>query len=315
MIDWRSLFKLPSGEVADGPADEPYRVFTRAYDLELPGAGITERLSTSNPDKLAWRDYDGTGWREARNLAEHLAEGQASIGDAISTALGSDAAEFAVTLLIDQSGSMKGAPIAAVANATRDFEACLSRAGARTEVLGFSTAGWHGGFAREAWLRGGRPERPGRLCALLHIVYKSADEPEWSPQSQQAMLHPDLLRENVDGEALDWAVERLSSAPARYKLLIMLSDGAPVDDSTLKENGPSYLEWHLCRSIARIEGGNEVTLGALGIGYEVGRYYRHSRAGGDRYSSRGSNEAVREPRGDCPPVHRFEVSYRNYPGG
>lgn len=279
MIDWRNLFKPRNREVADGPADEPYRVFTRAYDLELPGACIPERLPKSSPDKLAWRDYNGDGWREVQDLAQCLAEGQASIDDAIRAALGSDAAEFAVTLLIDQSGSMKGVPIAAVANATRTFEACLSRAGARTEVLGFSTAGWHGGFAREAWLRGGRPERPGRLCALLHIIYKSADEPVWCPQSQQAMLHPDLLRENVDGEALDWAVARLSSAPTRYKLLVMLSDGAPVDDSTLKENGPSYLEWHLCRSIARVEGGNDVILGALGIGYEVDRYYRHSRSG------------------------------------
>lgn len=279
MIDWRNLFKPPNREVADGPADEPYRVFTRAYDLELSGACIPERLPTSSPDKLAWRDYSGDGWREAQDLAKRLAESEASIDDAIRAALGSDAAEFAVTLLIDQSGSMKGAPIAAVANATRTFEAGLSRAGARTEVLGFSTVGWHGGFAREAWHRGGRPERPGRLCALLHIVYKSAEEPLWSPQSQQAMLHPDLLRENVDGEALDWAMARLSSAPARYKLLIMLSDGAPVDDSTLKENGPSYLERHLCRAIARVEGGNDVTLGALGIGFEVDRYYRHSRAG------------------------------------
>lgn len=279
MIDWRNLFKLPSGEVADGPADEPYRVFTRAYDLELPGGSIPERLSTSNPDKLAWRDYDGAGWREARNLAQHLADSQKSTDSAMLTPLENDSAEFAVTLLIDQSGSMKGIPIAAVANATRTFEARLSGAGVRTEVLGFSTAGWHGGFAREAWLRGGRPERPGRLCALLHIVYKSADEPVWAVQSQQAMLHPDLLRENVDGEALDWAAARLTSVPARYKLLIMLSDGAPVDDSTLKENGPSYLERDLRRSIARIEAGDGITLGALGIGYEVDRYYRHSRMG------------------------------------
>lgn len=213
------------------------------------------------------------------SLTRRFADIQTPSDSVIREHLAGDAGEFLVSLLIDQSGSMKGEPIAAAASALQAFEAMLSVAGARTEVLGFSTAGWRGGYPRQAWLHEGRPPRPGRLCALLHIVYKSADETVWSAQSQNAMLHPDLLRENVDGEALDWAAARLASISARYKLLIILSDGAPVDDSTLAENGPSYLERSLRRSIARIEDGNEIFVGALGIDYAVDRYYRHSRAG------------------------------------
>ncbi|AQR72571.1 hypothetical protein [Sphingomonas sp. LM7] len=278
MIDWRKLFALPRREASDGPLDEPYRVYTRDHDVELHAADIPGRLARVSPDKREWRDDEGNGWRNAVRLAEHFADLQTPDDSAIRAHLGSDAAEFAVSLLIDQSGSMKGEPIAAVAGAVRAFEASLSAAGARTEILGFSTAGWHGGYARQAWLREGRPPRPGRLCALLHIVYKSAGERVWATPSQEAMLHPDLLRENVDGEALDWAIARLTAIPARHRLLIILSDGASVDDSTLMENGPSYLERSLFQTIARIDSDKRIVLGALGIGYAVDRYYRHAQA-------------------------------------
>jgi cobaltochelatase CobT len=280
MIDWRRLFAQPDRQVSDGPADEPYRVYTRVHDLELLAADLPDQLVTASPDKREWRDKDGSGWRDALDLANRFADAQTPADAAIRSHLGSEAAHFAVSLLIDQSGSMKGEPIAATAVAVRAFEASLSAAGVRTEILGFSTAGWHGGYARAAWLREGRPPRPGRLCSLLHIVYKSADESSWPPPSRDAMLHPDLLRENVDGEALEWASARLAAVPARHKLLIILSDGAPVDDSTLTENGPSYLERSLFEAIAKIEKDETITFGALGIGHAVDRYYRHSRSTG-----------------------------------
>lgn len=279
-FDWRRLFRLADGTVSDGPLDEPYRVFTRAHDVELRATEIPDRLHTASPDRAEWRDIDGSGWRDAVHLAQRSAELQPPADAAIGAHLAGDAGEFAVSLLIDQSGSMKGDAMAAVASAAWAFEAALSAAGVRTEILGFSTAGWRGGYARLAWLREGRPSRPGRLCALLHAIYKSVDDPAWAEQSQQAMLHPDLLRENIDGEALEWAAARLAAVPARHRLLIILSDGAAVDDSTLAENGLSYLERHLRKTIAQIEGSDEIILGALGIGYAVDRYYRHSRTAG-----------------------------------
>jgi cobaltochelatase CobT len=183
-------------------------------------------------------------------------------------------------LLIDQSGSMKGAPIAAAASSVGLISEALTQMGVATEILGFTTAGWQGGFPRQQWLTQGRPKRPGRLCALAHIVYKRADEAEWSAESRDAFLHPDVLRENVDGEALEWAEARLLALPASRKLLIILSDGAPVDDATLFSNGPGYLMRHLHATIARIQREENVALGAVGIEHDVEQLYRHARKAG-----------------------------------
>ncbi|MDH4743334.1 hypothetical protein OMP43_04820 [Sphingomonas sp. CBMAI 2297] len=263
----------------DGPADAPYRVFTRTHDAELTAADIPGRLrelSPLQPSHYAKAEL----WAAHRN---HLQRFEAErtptneiiqgLRDAIA-----DPAGLAVCFLIDQSGSMKGAPIAAAASAVGAVSDALVALGATTEILGFSTAGWQGGFPRQQWLRQGRPERPGRLCALAHIVYKRADETEWAADSRAAFLHPDVLRENVDGEALEWAETRLASLPCPHKLLIVLSDGAPVDDSTLQENGPSYLVRHLRATIARIEQRDDLLLGAVGIEHAVDEWYRHSRA-------------------------------------
>ncbi|HEX8302457.1 cobaltochelatase CobT-related protein [Sphingomonas sp.] len=279
MIDWRTLLGLKRRPAKDGAPEEPYRIFTRAYDVELAALDIPEKLRSISPDRREWCDEQGVAWQKAQDQASHFITDQIPTNDAIRAVLGSDAASFAVTFLIDQSGSMKGKPICAVAASVSAVQSALAAAGASTEVLGFSTAGWRGGFARDKWLRSGRPRRPGRLCALLHVIYKSAGETEWLEQSKRAMLHPDLLRENIDGEALDWAASRLAALPHAHKLLIVMSDGAPVDDSTLMENGPSYLWRDMLRAISQIQNGGIMTLGALGIGYAVDRIYPYSREG------------------------------------
>ncbi|WP_052507826.1 cobaltochelatase CobT-related protein [Sphingomonas hengshuiensis] len=275
MFDWRKLLAGVPG--ANAGVAAPYRVFTREFDVEVGAGNLPEALASASPDKPKWRDTDGSGWGEAQSLTDRFAEKQEAPDATLRAVLGSHGSDFAVTLLVDQSGSMKGEPIAAIVAALAAFEAALSAAEVQTEVLGFSTAGWHGGFARAKWLKAGRPRRPGRLCALMHIVYKSASENLWSTSSQRAMLHPDILRENVDGEALAWAAARMTKGDRRYKLLVVLSDGAPVDDSTLRENSNDYLERDVRRVIREIEEAGVIQLGALGIGHEVDRYYSLAR--------------------------------------
>jgi cobaltochelatase CobT len=268
-------------QAEDGPENEPYRVFTRAHDVELSAADIPDRLRGLSPFKPA-HYAKADAWAAHRNHLRRFEAAQIPVTEVEQTlrAAIADPANLAVCLVIDQSGSMKGAPIAAAASAVRVVNEALMRIGVTTEILGFTTAGWHGGFPREEWLRRGRPLRPGRLCALAHIVYKRADEPEWTEQSRDAFLRPDVLRENIDGEALEWAEARLKQLPAPRKLLILLSDGAPVDDSTLQENGPNYLVRHLRATIARIERERDITLGAVGIEHAVEAWYRNARSAG-----------------------------------
>lgn len=262
----------------DGPEGEPYRVFTKAHDVELTAADIPARLRKLSPLKRT-HYAKAELWVAQREHLLRFDSEQAPVAQIEQTLRGAidDPAGLTLCLLIDQSGSMKGAPIAAVASAIRVVSEALTRIGVPTEILGFSTAGWQGGFPRQEWLRQGRPRRPGRLCALAHIVYKRADETEWSRESRDAFLHPDVLRENVDGEAIEWAAARLEKLPATRKLLVVLSDGAPVDDSTLLENGPSYLVRHLHSVIARIEGDDRIQLAAIGIEHDVSKWYRNGR--------------------------------------
>jgi len=154
----------------------------------------------------------------------------------------------------------------------------LGEAGAKVEILGFSTAGWHGGFSYQAWQQAGRPKRPGRLCALRHVIYKSADE-ALTEIGRRTLVHPDLLRENVDGEAMLWAAGRLETRPEPIRLLIMVSDGAPVDDATLLHNGPDYLRRHLSACIDALQRGDDLLLGAVGVRYRVEEFYALSTAG------------------------------------
>ena len=179
-----------------------------------------------------------------------------------------------VTLLLDNSGSMRGRPISIAAICADVLARTLERCNVKVEILGFTTRAWKGGQAREAWLNDGRPQQPGRLNDLRHIIYKSADSP-WrrSRPNLGLMMKEGLLKENIDGEALEWAHRRMMARPEARKILMVISDGAPVDDSTLSVNPANYLEKHLRDVIAMVEKRRAVELLAIGIGHDVTRYY------------------------------------------
>jgi cobaltochelatase CobT len=182
-----------------------------------------------------------------------------------------------VTLLLDNSGSMRGRPITVAATCADILARTLERCGVKVEILGFTTRAWKGGQSREHWLTAGKPGNPGRLNDLRHIIYKSADAP-WrrARKNLGLMMREGLLKENIDGEALDWAHKRLLARPEQRKILMMISDGAPVDDSTLSVNPGNYLERHLRWVIEEIETRSPVELIAIGIGHDVTRYYRRA---------------------------------------
>jgi len=182
-----------------------------------------------------------------------------------------------VTLLLDNSGSMRGRPITVAATCADILARTLERCGVKVEILGFTTRAWKGGQSREHWLTAGKPTNPGRLNDLRHIIYKAADAP-WrrARKNLGLMMREGLLKENIDGEALDWAHKRLLARPEQRKILMMISDGAPVDDSTLSVNPGNYLERHLRWVIEEIETRSPVELIAIGIGHDVTRYYRRA---------------------------------------
>jgi cobaltochelatase CobT len=182
-----------------------------------------------------------------------------------------------VGLLIDNSGSMRGRPIMVAAVCADILARTLERCGVKVEILGFTTRAWKGGTSRDEWLKAGKPASPGRLNDLRHIIYKSADAP-WrrARKNLGLMMREGLLKENIDGEALMWAHQRLISRSEQRRILMVISDGAPVDDSTLSVNSGHYLERHLRRVIAEIEGKSPVELIAIGIGHDVTRYYRRA---------------------------------------
>ncbi|MGN6769949.1 MAG: cobaltochelatase subunit CobT [Rhizobiaceae bacterium] len=182
-----------------------------------------------------------------------------------------------VTLLLDNSGSMRGRPITVAATCADILARTLERCGVSVEILGFTTRAWKGGQAREKWLKDGKPANPGRLNDLRHIIYKSADAP-WrrARRNLGLMMREGLLKENIDGEALLWAHSRLIARREQRKILMMISDGAPVDDSTLSVNPGNYLERHLRAVIDLIETRSPVELLAIGIGHDVTRYYRRA---------------------------------------
>ena len=179
-----------------------------------------------------------------------------------------------VTLLLDNSGSMRGRPISIAAICADVLARTLERCNVKVEILGFTTRAWKGGQAREAWLNDGRPAQPGRLNDLRHIIYKSADAP-WRRTRDHLglMMKEGLLKENIDGEALEWAHRRMLARHEARKILMVISDGAPVDDSTLSVNPANYLEKHLRDVIAMVEKRRAVELLAIGIGHDVTRYY------------------------------------------
>lgn len=181
-----------------------------------------------------------------------------------------------VSLLIDNSGSMKGEPVLMAALATEILASVLERCGVKVEILGYTTRAWDGGRSRQQWIESGKPANPGRLNDLLHIIYKAADTP-WRRTRQDlgTMLHPGLLKENIDGEALLWAWHRLMVRPEPRRILLVLCDGSPHDKATMAVNGREYLEKHLRSTIETIEN-SPVQLGSVGMGQNVGRYYHRS---------------------------------------
>ncbi len=220
----------------------------------------------------SWDFDQDEGMLDAARLARVVVNPTQSLSYKIERE--TDFRDTVVTLLIDNSGSMRGRPISIAAISADILARTLERCGVKTEILGFTTRAWKGGQARETWLGAGRPPQPGRLNDLRHIVYKRADEP-WrrARNSLGLMMREGLLKENIDGEALLWAHSRLLARPEERRIMMVISDGAPVDDSTLSVNSGSYLERHLRQVIGWIENKSPVELVAIGIGHDVTRYY------------------------------------------
>ena len=294
----------PNLSVLDNPEAFGYKVFTRAHDEivnaeELCDADELDRLRAFLDKQL--QALHGAVARLANRLQRRLLAQQNRGWDFDLDEGMIDAARLTrvivdpmhpltykqeretqfrdtvVTLLLDNSGSMRGRPIMVAACCADILARTLERCGVKVEILGFTTRAWKGGHAREAWLNALKPPLPGRLNDLRHIVYKSADAP-WrrSRRNLGLMMREGLLKENIDGEALAWAHQRLVARPEQRRILMMISDGAPVDNSTLSVNSGSYLERHLRQVIEEIETRSSVELLAIGIGHDVTRYYRRA---------------------------------------
>ncbi|WP_296677727.1 cobaltochelatase subunit CobT [Novosphingobium sp.] len=263
--------------------DEEELTRLRAYlDAQLKGLqGVVTKLANRLQRRLMAQQNRSWDFDQDEGLldAARLARVVISPGQSLSYKVERDI-EFKdtiVTLLIDNSGSMRGRPISIAAISADVMARTLERCGVKTEILGFTTRAWKGGQSREAWLAGGKPALPGRLNDLRHIVYKKADEPyRHARKNLGLMMREGLLKENIDGEALLWAHTRMLARPEDRRILMVISDGAPVDDSTLSVNNAGYLEQHLRKVIDWIEKQSPVQLVAIGIGHDVTRYYRRA---------------------------------------
>jgi len=223
----------------------------------------------------SWQFDQEEGLLDAARLARVVVSPAHSLSYKIER--DTDFRDTVVTLLIDNSGSMRGRPISIAAISADILARTLERCGVKVEILGFTTRAWKGGQSREAWLQAARPPSPGRLNDLRHIVYKRADDPyRRARKSLGLMMREGLLKENIDGEALLWAHQRLIARQEERRILMVISDGAPVDDSTASANGGSYLERHLRQVIEWIEKRSTVELIAIGIGHDVTRYYERA---------------------------------------
>ena len=255
----------------------------RAYlDSQLTGLqGVVTRLANRLQRRLMAQQNRSWDFDQEEGIldAARLSRVVVSPGTALSYKVERDIdfRDTVVTLLIDNSGSMRGRPISIAAISADILARTLERCGVKTEILGFTTRAWKGGQSREAWLADGKPQGPGRLNDLRHIIYKQADEP-WrrARRNLGLMMREGLLKENIDGEALLWAHSRLIYRPEERRIMMVISDGAPVDDSTLSVNSAGYLEAHLRGVIDWIEKVSPVQLVAIGIGHDVTRYYRRA---------------------------------------
>lgn len=304
--------ELPEGDnPQDPPAPQPiseadpnYQVYDQKYDEEIkaeelaepaelerlrayldkqlePLKGAVSRLANKLQRRLqaqqnrSWLFDLEEGILDAGRLARVVANPTTPLSFKMEK--DTDFRDTVVTLLIDNSGSMRGRPISIAAISADILARTLERCSVKVEILGFTTRAWKGGQSREAWLNEGRPQQPGRLNDLRHIIYKSADAP-WrrSHQNLGLMMKEGLLKENIDGEALEWAHRRTAMRKEARKILMVISDGAPVDDSTLSVNPANYLEKHLRDVIAMVEKRKMVELLAIGIGHDVTRYYERA---------------------------------------
>jgi cobaltochelatase CobT len=294
----------PNATVLDNPEAFGYKVFSRAHDEEVNADALSspeelERLRafldkelktlSAAVAKLANRlqrrllaqqnrgwDFDlEEGVLDAARLTRVITDPMRAL--TYKRERDMDFRDTVVTLLLDNSGSMRGRPIMVAACCADILARTLERCGVKVEILGFTTKAWKGGWSREEWLAAGKPSAPGRLNDLRHIIYKTADAPWRRAKNALAlMMREGLLKENIDGEALAWAHSRLIARPEQRRILMMISDGAPVDDSTLSVNTGSYLEQHLRQVIREIETRSPVELIAIGIGHDVTRYYRRA---------------------------------------
>ena len=304
--------ELPEGEAPLEPpppaphssADPNYKVYTTDFDEEIraedlaepaelerlrayldqqlePLKGAVSRLANKLQRRLqaqqnrSW-DFDlEEGTLDAGRLARVVANPTTPLS--FKQEKDTEFRDTCVTLLLDNSGSMRGRPISIAAICADVLARTLERCSVKVEILGFTTRAWKGGQSRERWLAQGRPQQPGRLNDLRHIIYKGADAP-WrrARPNLGLMMKEGLLKENIDGEALEWAHRRAMARPEARKILMVISDGAPVDDSTLSVNPANFLEKHLRDVIAMVERKKAVELIAIGIGHDVTRYYQRA---------------------------------------
>ena len=268
---------------ADALCDAEELARLRAYlDQQLSHLqGVVARLANRLQRRLQakqnrrWAFDLEEGYIDPARLARIVADPTQPLSYKMETE--TDFRDTVVTLLLDNSGSMRGRPISVAAMCADILARTLERCNVKTEILGFTTRAWKGGRARDEWMTQGKPPHPGRLNELRHIIYKKADVP-WRRVRRHLglMMREGLLKENIDGEALVWAHNRLLARPEQRRILMVISDGAPVDDSTLSVNAGNYLEKHLRHVIAQIENLSPVELIAIGIGHDVTRYYQRA---------------------------------------
>jgi cobaltochelatase CobT len=294
----------PRRERPNPSNDAIYRAYTRLYDEEVDAEdlcdadeltrlrqqldqqlqhlqGVISKLANRLQRRLlaqqtrAWEFDLDEGMLDAGRLSRVVVNPMQALS--YKRELDTEFRDTCVTLLIDNSGSMRGRPITVAAMCGDILARTLERCAVKVEVLGFTTRAWKGGLSREKWVQDGKPRNPGRLNDLRHIVYKAADSP-WrrARKNLGLMLREGLLKENIDGEALLWAYRRLLMRSEHRRILMVISDGAPVDDSTLSVNPGNYLEKHLREVIRDIEAREQVELIAIGIGHDVTRYYRRA---------------------------------------
>jgi len=251
-----------------------YRIFTTRFDREV---AYTDLDSVLGP--LSAENFENLRLTLAEFESARAPRGTDLLGPiAIASPNSLRPEDTVISFLLDQSGSMRGRPMALAAAAVSQAVRQLSDGGYRVEVLGFTTASWRGGRSRRRWNWRLRPRHPGRLCDLLHVIYRDSDvtKPAMPDAVFKSMLRPDLPKENIDGEAILWAADRLLKRPESNKILVVLSDGSPVDDSTQQVNDPLFLDNHLKWVLEKIGSEGRIRISAVGIGYDVSGWYPHS---------------------------------------